>query len=655
MKIGRLLTVVLICFAILPMTASIAIVLAGLDTYAEDILVNQTTRIFNSKAATIQEYFEMNESKAKTMAALDNVVAVATTPNIEDLIIHGNEEAIDEYEQLEEMLIDICDTDEYLAKISLIGENDIILASTNRGSVSGVYTRDNNRRSTVDDRFLDGTTSSTIPFYSEVLNSNGEVVASVALDVKTDLIRGIMRKNMPSDFDNIILIDPTDYILSQVSAYSTHIEDSFEPKRIFAELNKQGDDEISNYEFVTYSYLNKEKIAYIKELEPSGWKLAAYTRARTAKAGLISVKTTIFLSFAMIISISIGIAIVFPIRLLRPMYSIVNTIHSIKRGNYDARVKVKTGNEYGDMARAFNELADQIVVSEGRYRTIVEMSDNIIFEWHFPNDEVFVASTFNQKFSFRSASEKYEDSFLANMDLYYKDRERFKEDVKTIRTTTGLFQSEYRFKSIYGDYTWVLLRTITETDEDGNLYKSVGVIVDIDRAKKREHDLHQMASFDALTGLYNRATFEKTLNNEIELSMIRKSNDAIMFIDIDDFKIFNDEHGHAVGDEVLKFTAKSIRSIVDPYGFVGRYAGDEFVVCIRNTKEGLPDEIARTLQNKLKEGFYCEIIEDVISVNCSIGIAILDEGRKNYEQIIADADEAMYKVKKSGKSRYGYL
>ena len=296
MKIGRLLTVVLICFAILPMTASIAIVLAGLDTYAEGTLVNQTTRIFNSKAATIQEYFEMNESKAKTMAALDNVVAVATTPNIEDLIIHGNEEAIDEYEQLEEMLIDICDTDEHLAKISLIGENDIILASTDRDSVSGVYTRDNNRRSTADDRFLDGTTSSTIPFYSEVLNSNGEMVASVVLDVKTDLIRGIMTKNMPSDFDNIILIDPTDYILSQASEYSTHIEDSLEPKRIFAELNKQGDDEISNGEFVTYSYLNKEKIAYIKELEPSGWKLAAYKRARTAKAELKSVKTTISLS-----------------------------------------------------------------------------------------------------------------------------------------------------------------------------------------------------------------------------------------------------------------------------------------------------------------------------------------------------------------------
>ncbi len=655
MKIGRLLTVVLICFAILPMTASIAIVLAGLDTYAEGTLVNQTTRIFDSKAAAIKDYLEVNESKVKAMAELDNVIAVATTPDIEDAVTEGNEATIEGYIQLQEMLNQICDADENLAKISLIGQSDIIIASSDVGSVSSVYVWDEYGRSGGEERFLDGVTSSTIPFSYEVLNASGDAVANIALDVKTDHIRNIMKKNMPPDFDNIILIDPTDYILSQVSDHSTHIEDSLEPKRIFAELSKQEDDDISSGEFVTYNYLNEEKLAYIKELEPSGWKLVAYTRARSAKSGLISVKATIFLSFAAITFISIGVAIIFPVRLLRPMYSIVNTIHSIKRGNYDARVKAKSDNEYGDMARAFNELADQIVVSEGRYRTIVEMSDNIIFEWHFPDDEVFVASTFNQKFSYRSASDKYKDSFLANMDLYYKDRKRFKEDIKTIRTTTGLFQSEYRFKSIYGDYTWVLLRTITENDEEGNLHKAVGVIVDIDRAKKREQDLHRMASFDALTGLYNRATFENTLNNEIELSMIRKSKDAVMFIDIDDFKIFNDKYGHAVGDEVLKFTAKSIRAVVDPYGFVGRYAGDEFVVCIKNTKDDLPDKIAQSLLTKLKEGFYCEIINGIISVNCSIGIATAQYGRKNYEQIIADADEAMYKVKKSGKSRYGYL
>lgn len=655
MKIGQLLTLVLICFAILPMAASVGVVLVGLDTYTDNTLDYQTTRILDSKAAAIQHYLEVNESKASAMAGLDNIVGVATTPDIVDAAYSGDISSIDEYNELREMLIEICSTDEHLDRITVIGANDIILASTDDSGVGNTYHWDEHERITGKEGFLDGVNSMTIPFSHEVVNNNGEAVAYVALDVRTDYIRDLMKKNMPQDFENIILIDPADYILSQVSEHSTHIDDSLEPRRIFAQLNEDSEIDINEGGFVTYNYLNEEKLAYIKALEPSGWKLVSYTRVRTARSGLISVKATIFLSFIGIISISIGIAIIFPFRLLRPMYSIINTIHSIKRGNYDARVKVKSDNEYGDMARAFNELADQIVVSEGRYRTIVEMSDNIIFEWHFADDEVFVASTFNQKFSFRSSSDKFEDSFLANMDLYYKDKRRFKADIETIRTTEGLFQSEYRFKSIYGDYMWVLLRTITETDDDGNLYKAVGVIVDIDRAKKREHDLHQMASFDALTGLYNRATFEKTLNNEIELSSIRKSKDAIMFIDIDDFKIFNDEYGHAVGDEVLKFTAKSIRSIVDPYGFVGRYAGDEFVICIRNTKEGLPDEIARTLQNKLKEGFYCEIIEDVISVNCSIGIAILDEGRKNYEQIIADADEAMYKIKKSGKSRFGYL
>ena len=655
MKIGQLLTLVLICFAILPMAASVGVVLVGLDTYTDNTLDYQTTRILDSKAAAIQHYLEVNESKASAMAGLDNIVGVATTPDIVDAAYSGDISSIDEYNELREMLIEICSTDEHLDRITVIGANDIILASTDDSGVGNTYHWDEHERITGKERFLDGVNSMTIPFSHEVVNNNGEAVAYVALDVRTDYIRDLMKKNMPQDFENIILIDPADYILSQVSEHSTHIDDSLEPRRIFAQLNEDSEIDINEGGFVTYNYLNEEKLAYIKALEPSGWKLVSYARVRTARSGLISVKATIFLSFIGIISISIGIAIIFPFRLLRPMYSIINTIHSIKRGNYDARVKVKSDNEYGDMARAFNELADQIVVSEGRYRTIVEMSDNIIFEWHFADDEVFFASTFNQKFSFRSSSDKFEDSFLANMDLYYKDKRRFKADIETIRTTEGLFQSEYRFKSIYGDYMWVLLRTITETDDDGNLYKAVGVIVDIDRAKKREHDLHQMASFDALTGLYNRATFEKTLNNEIELSSIRKSKDAIMFIDIDDFKIFNDEYGHAVGDEVLKFTAKSIRSIVDPYGFVGRYAGDEFVICIRNTKEGLPDEIARTLQNKLKEGFYCEIIEDVISVNCSIGIAILDEGRKNYEQIIADADEAMYKIKKSGKSRFGYL
>lgn len=654
MKIRRLLTIVLISFAIIPMTSAVAIVLAGLDNYADESFYNQTSQIFNSKASGIEGYFNINESKVRTIAALEDVIDVAAMQHklsaSASHVIYN-----DEHDDLYNMLLKICNTDLALAGIHLVGIDDIVIVSTNRDKIGEAYMWNSHEKESARNGAFISSSSTIIPFYSEVLDLHGEIVAFVVLDVKVAHISFIMRENMPSDFDNIILIDPNDHILSQVSDYTIYIEDSLEPKKILEELNKKDEININAGEFLSYKYLDKDRLAYIKEAGNTGWKLVAYTRTRTVKSNLISVKTTVFLFYAVIISVSVGVAIIFPYRILKPMHNIVNTIHSIKRGNFDARVKETSNNEYGDMARAFNALADQIVVSEGRYRTIVEMSDNIIFEWQFREDEVFVASTFNKKFSFRSASDKYGDSFLANMDLYYEDRKRFREDVQTIKEAPGLFQGEYRFKSIYGDYMWVLLRVKTEVDQDGKPCKAVGVIIDIDRAKKRERDLHRMASFDALTGLYNRATFEKTLNNEIELSMKRKAEDAIMFIDIDDFKIFNDKYGHAVGDEVLKFTAKAIREVVDPYGFVGRYAGDEFVVCIKNTQDDMPDKIAQTLLNKLREGFHCEIIDDTISVNCSIGIAIVEGGKKNYEEIIADADEAMYKIKKSGKSRYGYL
>ena len=86
------------------------------------------------------------------------------------------------------------------------------------------------------------------------------------------------------------------------------------------------------------------------------------------------------------------------------------------------------------------------------------------------------------------------------------------------------------------------MRTATIRDRDGNIAKIVGVIVDIDRAKKSEKLLTERASYDSLTGLYNRESIERTIDNEIELINVRKSEFAILFIDVDDFKIYNDKY-----------------------------------------------------------------------------------------------------------------
>ena len=214
--------------------------------------------------------------------------------------------------------------------------------------------------------------------------------------------------------------------------------------------------------------------------------------------------------------------------------------------------------------------------------------------------------------------------------------------------------NEYRWKNIYGDYIWILMRTATIRDRDGNIAKIVGVIVDIDRAKKSEKLLTERASYDSLTGLYNRESIERTIDNEIELINVRKSEVAILFIDVDDFKIYNDKYSHATGDQVLKFVANTINFVIKGFGTAGRYGGDEFVACVRNIETNEPTRVARDILSGLKEGFTSDN-GDKLSVNASIGISIIKDSSMHVDEIIGMADDAMYKIKKNGKSNFGIL
>ena len=199
------------------------------------------------------------------------------------------------------------------------------------------------------------------------------------------------------------------------------------------------------------------------------------------------------------------------------------------------------------------------------------------------------------------------------------------------------------------------MRTATLHDKDGKPLKVVGVMVDIDRAKKSEQQLTERASYDALTELYNRETIESQIDNEIALSAARKSEMAVLFIDVDDFKHYNDNYSHATGDQVLKFVAKTIKGVVADFGFAGRYGGDEFIACVRNAEINTPTSVAQQIIARLDEGFEADIGER-LTVSVSIGIALIkDDYNTRVEYLIGKADDAMYSVKKSGKSNYAII
>lgn len=412
-------------------------------------------------------------------------------------------------------------------------------------------------------------------------------------------------------------------------------------------------DAINNATSTPAEYSVEDTISFVTK-SANGWVVVTSNQISAAYHYSYSVRDSVIGICALLIIIFLAAGIVLIITIMKPLSKIEETLLKIHRGDHDARIDIIAKNEYGDIARVFNDIMDNIIVSETRYRTIIEMSDNIIFEWNFVNNEVVFSNNFNKKFSYRAPSDHFADSFLLKCKVHPDDAERYRTDLEKLAKGENFKHNEYRWKNIYGDYIWVLIRTATIVDKEGNPIKCVGVIVDIDRAKKSENMLTARASFDSLTGVYNRETIESAINNEIELIAARKNQFAILFVDIDDFKFYNDNYSHATGDQVLRFTATTIKNAIGDNGMAGRYGGDEFIICLRNSDQNDPALFAEQILNTLKDGFDSDS-GDHLTVNVSIGISIIHDDSKRVDEIIGMADDAMYKIKKNGKSNFGFL
>ncbi len=173
-----------------------------------------------------------------------------------------------------------------------------------------------------------------------------------------------------------------------------------------------------------------------------------------------------------------------------------------------------------------------------------------------------------------------------------------------------------------GAYRWVLNRGLAVRDRDGHAYRMAGSQTDIMSRKSAEEQLVYNAFHDALTGLPNRALFMDRLQHSITVST-RRANElyAVLFLDMDRFKIVNDSLGHTVGDQLLIAMGQQLSECLRPGDTVARLGGDEFAVLLHNISE-LKDavDVAERIHNKLSVPLLVKGQEVFASV--SIGIAI---------------------------------
>ncbi|MGI6587317.1 MAG: GGDEF domain-containing protein [Peptococcia bacterium] len=167
-----------------------------------------------------------------------------------------------------------------------------------------------------------------------------------------------------------------------------------------------------------------------------------------------------------------------------------------------------------------------------------------------------------------------------------------------------------------------------------------------------EDRIMQLALTDSLTGLLNRRAFIERLESELDRYRRLEQPLALIMVDLDDFKKVNDNYGHLVGDEVLKGVAKCFSSFLRKYDFIGRYGGEEFVICLPGVKIKKAEVIAERLRVSMKELVINKGTEPLkLNVTASFGVSSLGENAFDVHTLTKKADEALYVAKTRGKDR----
>jgi diguanylate cyclase (GGDEF)-like protein/PAS domain S-box-containing protein len=207
---------------------------------------------------------------------------------------------------------------------------------------------------------------------------------------------------------------------------------------------------------------------------------------------------------------------------------------------------------------------------------------------------------------------------------------------------------EARFRRADGSTGWALWRHSLVTDEEGNSY--VCQCVDISDRKDAERRLEFQARHDALTGLPNRSQFVRRLGDTIAGVGQAEGHVAVCYLDLDNFKVINDSLGHAAGDRLLTIAAERLAQALRPGDVVGRFGGDEFTVLLRDVID-LDDAVAvaERLVDALRPPFVLDGEQRYLTA--SVGLTVTGDPSTKPDDMLRDADIAMYRAKEHGKSQ----
>ena len=299
-------------------------------------------------------------------------------------------------------------------------------------------------------------------------------------------------------------------------------------------------------------------------------------------------------------------------------------------------------------------LARELKASEERLRLVMEATGEGLWDWQVPSGLIVHNVAWPLMLGLDESSLTHQVDDFINL-IHPQDLPAVQQVIQRCLADGSDYESEHRLRFKDSHYIWVLDRgKVVERSTDGRPLRMVGSMKNIDERKRSEAEIHQLAFYDALTLLPNRRLLIERLQLTITKKRRSQALGALMFLDMDRFKLLNDTHGHAMGDALLIQVAARLQACLRAGDTVARLGGDEFVVLL-DELAAEPDvalqkaqDVANKILGALNQPYQLGTL--IYPSTSSIGVTLFSGLDVTIDDVLKRADSAMYAAKEAGRN-----
>ena len=310
-----------------------------------------------------------------------------------------------------------------------------------------------------------------------------------------------------------------------------------------------------------------------------------------------------------------------------------------------ANIMIENIIEFLDNTKKLNS---QLLLSQGHLKDAQRMAKVGSFEYDVINNELSLSDEYYRILGVKLSVKFTWDDFL---NLISIDDEKYVREVLSDSITRGSkFSIKYKLSLANNKDIYIQTKGKVRKKKGGDT-KITAISMDITNDVKNKQIIEQLAYFDALTGLANRTLLKDRMLKAIQNAKRSEEKMGVIFLDLDHFKLINDTLGHGVGDELLIYISNILKSQTRDSDTLSRLGGDEFVILLPSMKdlahvESFASKIQKSLEHKHNIGSH------QLYITSSIGVAVYPEHGDSCDELIRNADTAMYEAKNDGRNRY---